>query len=259
MHQTNHTKDGLADGGRVFGARSNSFSPDLVEVYGELGLDFVWLDFEHGGPSAGDATSFEHLVRAATVADVDLMVRIPSNDPVVVRKVLDTGVRTLVVPRVETAADVRRAVRAAYFTYDGEPGDRGLGHSRGSSWGGDVDVEREDETVFVGAMIENRTAVENIDEILSVPGLGFTYLGPGDLGVSMGHPGEADHPDVRAAIETAREACVDAGVPIGVSTTSTAAARDALDAGHRIVRLGDEISAVRQLVGDRLEAVRDDE
>ena len=255
MQPTNQTRDGLADGGRAFGARANSFSPDLVEVYGGLGLDFAWLDLEHGGPSAEDAGRLEHLVRAATVADIDLMIRLPSSDPATVRKVLDTGVRTVIVPRVETAADVRPAAKAAHYTYDGDPGERGVAHARGSSWGADVDVDREDETVLVGAMIENRTAVENVGEILSVPGLGFTYLGPGDLAVSLGHPGESDHPEVREAIETARSACVEAGVPIGVSATGVEGARTALDAGHRIVRLGDEMEAVRTLVGDRLDAV----
>ncbi len=255
MHPRNHTKAGLENGGRVFGARANSFSPDLVEVYGGLGLDFAWLDIEHGGPSADDATRLEHLVRAATVGGIDLMVRLPSNDPVVVRKTLDTGVRTVLVPRVEAAADLRRAARAAFYTYDGDPGERGVAHARGSSWGADLDTDREDASVLVGAMIENRTAVENLDEILSVPGLGFAYLGPGDLAVSLGHPGESDHPEVREAIGTAREACVEAGVPIGVSATSVAGAAAALDAGHRIVRLGDEMEAVRELVGERLAAV----
>ena len=259
MHPRNHTKEALAGDGRAFGARANSFSPDLVEVYGRLGLDFVWLDVEHGGPSAEDATSLEHLVRAATVADVDLMVRLPSNDPSVVRKVLDTGVRTLVVPRVETAEDVRRAARAAFYSYDGTPGERGVAHARGSSWGADLDTDREDETVLVGAMIENRTAVENVEEILSVPGVGFAYLGPGDLAVSMGRAGESNHPDVREAVGTARAACIDAGVPIGVSVTSAADAAEALDAGHRIVRLGDEMEAVRELVGGRLDAVSERE
>ena len=250
---------GLESGGRVFGARANSFSPDLVEVYGGLGLDFAWLDLEHGGPSATDAISLDHLVRAATVGGVDLMVRLPSNDPSVVRKVLDTGVRTVIVPRVETAADLRRAARAAFYTYDGDPGERGVAHARGSAWGAALDTDREDASVLVGAMIENRAAVEDIEEILAVPGLGFTYLGPGDLAVSLGHPGESDHPDVRAAIVTAREACVEAGVPIGVSATSVDGAREALDAGHRIVRLGDEMEAVRKLVGERLDAVADDD
>ena len=255
MHPTNHTKDGLAGGDPVFGARANSFSPDLVEVYGGLGLDFAWIDLEHGGPSADDAERLEHLVRAATGAGVDLVVRLPSNDPPGVRKVLDTGVRTVIVPRVETAADVRRAARAAFYTYDGDPGERGVAHARGSSWGAALDTDREDESVLVGAMVENRTAVENMDEILSVPGLGFAYLGPGDLGVSLGHPGESGHPEVREAIDAARDACVEAGVPVGVSVTSAEDARNALDAGYRLVRLGDEMEAVRKLVGDRLDAV----
>lgn len=259
MHPTNHTKAGLENGGRVFGARANSFSPDLVEVYGGLGLEFAWLDLEHGGPSADDASRLDHLVRAATVGGIDLMIRLPSNDPAVVRKVLDTGVRTVVVPRVETAADLRRAARAAHYTYDDGPGERGVAHARGSAWGADLDTDREDASVLVGAMIENRTAVENLEQILSVPGLGFTYLGPGDLAVSLGHPGESDHPEVREAIETAREACVEAGVPVGVSATSVDGARDALNAGHRIVRLGDEMEAVRELVGERLDAVGGDD
>jgi 2-dehydro-3-deoxyglucarate aldolase len=259
VHPTNHTKAGLESGGRVFGARANSFSPDLVEVYGGLGLEFAWLDIEHGGPSATDAARLDHLVRAATVGGTDLMVRLPSNDPAVVRKVLDTGVRTVVVPRVETADDLRRAAKAAVYTYDDGPGERGVAHARGSSWGADLDTDREDASVLVGAMIENRTAVENIEEILSVPGLGFAYLGPGDLAVSLGYPGESDHPEVREAIETARETCVEAGVPIGVSATSVDGAREAIDAGHRIVRLGDEMEAVRELVGGRLDAVAGDD
>ena len=259
MHPTNHTKAGLENGGRAFGARANSFSPDLVEVYGGLGLEFAWLDIEHGGPSAGDASTLDHLVRAATVGGIDLLVRLPSNDPAVVRKVLDTGVRTVLVPRVETAADVRRAAQAAFYTSDGGPGERGVAHARGSSWGADLDTDREDGSVLVGAMIENRTAVGNIDDILSVPGLGFTYLGPGDLAVSLGHPGESDHPEVREAVETARGACIDADIPIGVSATGVQGAREALDAGHRIVRLGDEMEAVRELVGERLDAVRDED
>lgn len=81
------------------------------------------------------------------------MVRLPSNDPSVVRKVLDTGVRTLVVPRVETGADVRRAAGAAFYTYEGDSGDRGIAHACGSSWGTDLDTDREDGSVLVGVSV----------------------------------------------------------------------------------------------------------
>lgn len=255
MTPTNGLRTALAGDERVFGARANSFSPALIEVYGELGLDFVWLDLEHGGPSPADASTLEDLVRAAEVADVDLLVRVPSGEPTVIGKVLDTGVRTVLVPRVETAAEVRQAVSAAHFSYDGGVGQRGVAHARASRWGAAVDPDREDETVLVGAMLETREAVENVAEILSVPELGFTYFGPGDLARTYGHPGESDHPEVRAALDRAREACLDAGVPAGISVTSVEGAERALADGHRLVRVGDELSAVRQLLGDRLDAI----
>lgn len=255
MEPTNGLRDALERGERVFGARANSFSPALIEVYGDVGLDFVWLDLEHAGPSPADAATLEHLVRAAEVAGVDLLVRVPSSDAPTVGKVLDTGVRNVIVPRVETAAEVRQAVRAGHFSYDDGVGERGLAHARASGWGASVDTAGEDETVCVGAMLETRAAVENVEEILAVPGLGFTYFGPGDLARTFGRPGESDHPEVQDALDAAREACLDAGVPAGISATSLDGAERAVAEGHRLVRIGDELSAVRQLLGDRLDAL----
>ena len=239
----------------VFGARASTLSPALVEVYGALGFDFVWLDFEHTGESALDSPVFEHLSRAAAAADTSLVVRLPNGDPELIRKVLDTGVRTVLVPRVETAAEVREAVRASRFRYEGG-GKRGVSHGRSSDWGLSVDTEREDDTVLVGAMIETREAVENLEGILSVPELGFVYVGPGDLSAAYGVPGDADHPEVQSAIGTVEDACAAAGVPAGRSAATTEGGAELLASGYRLVRLGDEVSAVRQALGDRLAELR---
>lgn len=91
----------LASGEAVLGARTTTMSPSMVEVYGTLGFDFTWLDFEHIGGSPYDADLLEQYTRAADVADVDLLVRLPRGDPVAVRKALDTSVRTLLVPQVK--------------------------------------------------------------------------------------------------------------------------------------------------------------
>ncbi len=235
----------------VFGARASTLSPALVEVYGTLGFDFVWLDFEHTGESALDSPVFEHLSRAATAADTSLVVRLPNGDQELVRKVLDTGVRTVLIPRVETAAEVRAAVRASRFRYEGG-GERGVSHGRSSDWGLSVDTDREDDTVLVGAMIETREAVENAERILSVPELGFVYVGPGDLSASYGVPGDTSHPDVRDAIGTVEDACAEAGVPMGRSAETTEGGAELLESGYRLIRLGDEVSSVRQVLGDRL-------
>lgn len=255
MRHRNRLRERLESDDAVYGARASSCSPVLIEVYGGLGLDFAWVDLEHTGASGLDSVPVERLARAADAADIDLVVRLPSGDPPLIRKVLDAGVRTILIPRVDSPETIRRTVRAATFSYDGGTGEPGVAHARATGWGTDVDLDREDDTVLVGAMIESEAAVEQIDDLLGVPGLGFTYVGPGDLSVSLGHPMMLDHPTVESAIDEAVAACIDAGVPIGTSVTSTKDAEAAREAGYRLIRLGDEVSAVVSAVGDRLDAL----
>lgn len=257
MTRPNGMRERLESGEVVLGARAETVSPLLIEVYGGLGYDFVWLDLEHAGPSPYDSTAFDALVRAAECAEVELLVRVPHADPPLLHKVLDTGVKTLLVPRIESAEEVERAVRAARFAFDGEPGDRGFGGGRPTGWGADTEnfIDREDEAVLIGAMIESRAAVENIEEILSVPHLGFAFVGANDLSISMGHGRETDHPEVREAIETIEEACLGEGIALGAPKHDTEAAAAALEEGYRVLRVGDEVGSVREVLGDRIDAL----
>jgi len=108
----------------ALGSRSLTLSPEVVEIYGDVGLDFAWMDFEHMGESPFDSRVLERLTRAAELSGIDILARPPSADPHLIRKMVDTNVRSLLVPRVETAAEVERAVEAARFRYDGRPGER---------------------------------------------------------------------------------------------------------------------------------------
>lgn len=258
MDHGNALRTALESGDSVVGARATTLAPPVVDVYGDLGLDFVWVDLEHSGPSPADSVELGHLVRAADAAGTELLVRLPSGEPDLVRKALDAGVRTLLIPRVETAAEVRRAVRAAHFSYDGRPGRRGVAAERTSDWGASMDgyPEREDDAVLVGVMVETEAAVENLEELLAVPELGFAFAGPADLSVSLGHPLETDHPDVADALETLREASLGAGVPVGRIANDPAEARRAIDEGYRLLRVGDELGAARQVLGERLGELR---
>ena len=84
------------EGGDVaVGVLDDLYSPAMVEIYGDLGFDFVWHDLEHAGPAPDDADSLDNLLRAADAADTELLVRIPSADPAMIHKALDTGVRNL--------------------------------------------------------------------------------------------------------------------------------------------------------------------
>jgi 2-dehydro-3-deoxyglucarate aldolase len=261
MRTQNGLRRAIENGETVFGASAATFSPTVVETLGSIGLDFVWLDFEHSGPSPYDSTVFEELTRAAEVADIELLVRLPKPEPPLVRKVIDAGVRTILLPRIETAAELQRAVEAAYFAYDGDVGDRGVGVGRSGNWEGYVDsfVGGEDNQVLVGSMIENEQAVQNIEDILAVPQLGFAFVGPADMAMSMsgGDPLEKSPEQVSAAIDRTLEACLDAGVPVGRIRNSVAEAQAAVDAGYQIVRVGGDLSAVRSTLGERIAELRD--
>ncbi|MFB6352871.1 MAG: HpcH/HpaI aldolase/citrate lyase family protein [Halobacteriales archaeon] len=256
MDQRNRFRETIADDGVVLGARSATFSPTVIEVYGQLGLDFVWLDFEHTGPSPYDSTRFEDLTRAAEAGGTELLVRLPSGDPPLVRKVLDAGVRNLLIPRVDTAAEVREAVEATRFVYDGAPGERGKASGRSSGWGHATDyVETEDESVCLGVMIEKRTAVEALDDILAVPDLGFVFIGPSDLSVQLGHPTDKTHPEVREQVEAIVETVRASDVPLGGISHDPAGAVDLIERGYQIVRIGGDLEAARTTLAGRLEAV----
>jgi 2-dehydro-3-deoxyglucarate aldolase len=257
----NGLRRALERGETVYGAAAATFSPTVVETFGAVGLDYVWLDLEHGGPSPYDSTALEDLTRAAEAADVELLVRLPAPDPPIVRKVLDAGVRTILLPRIETASQLQPAVEAAYFAYDGDVGDRGVGIGRSGEWGGYVDsfVGAEDDEVLVGTMVENERAVENIEDILAVPHLGFAFVGPADLEMSLsgGDPLEKNPEAVQSGIDRTLEACLAADVPVGRIRNDAVEARVAAEAGYQILRIGGDVGSIRTTIGDRLDELDD--
>jgi 2-dehydro-3-deoxyglucarate aldolase len=253
--QKNHLRRKVEDGDVALGVIDGLYSPTLVELVGDLGFDFVWLDFEHGGPSPWDGQRLEDLLRAADAVDAELLVRLPSSDPALVRKALDAGVRNVFISRVETAEEVRRAVEAARFEYDGGPGQRGLAAPRASRWGAAGDyADTEDSEVMVGVTVETAAAVRNIEGVVSVPELGFVFVGPNDLSVSLGHAGDVNHEEVRGAVETVRTATLEHDVAVGGLTFGMDDVRDKVDDGYQLLNVGSTVGAVRSQLGDWLES-----
>ncbi len=261
MQHDNSLRKILESGDVALGGQTVTHSPEVVEACGELGLDFVWVDFEHIGPAPHDAQIFENLVRAAEVSGTEILVRTPTSDPSLVRKVLDSSVRNLLIPRVETAKEVRSVVEASRFSYDGDVGERGIASSRASGWGSALNDEymnREDSNVSVGVMIENITAVGNLSEILSVEDLGFIMIGQADLSVSLGYPLDFEHTEVKSTIEEIREKSKAHDVPVGRVVSTTEDARRAIKNGAQMVRIsGGEISAVRDQLENHMTELDD--
>ncbi|WP_115865742.1 HpcH/HpaI aldolase family protein [Halorussus litoreus] len=247
--RTNDLQRTLDDGGVALGVLDSAYSPTLVEFYAELGVDFVWIDLEHGGPSPWDGDRLDDLLRATNGTETELLVRLPEPDPGLVRKALDAGVRNAFVSRVETAEEAQKAIRASRFRYDGDAGGRGFANPRASRWGTTDDyASTEDEETLVGATIESETAVGNLEDILDVSELGFVFVGPLDLAVSLGHPGEPDHPDVQDAVEEIRTKSLDASVPVGGLGFGMDDVNEKADAGYQMLNLGSTTGALQQVV-----------
>jgi len=187
----------------------------VSELFGEAGYDFVWIDCEHSAMSHADALNH---VRAARGAGAAAFIRVPSNDPVVMKPYLELHPAGIIVPRITSVKDAELAV--ASFQYPPQ-GNRGFGPARGVKFGAIsppnylADINQQ---IMLILQIEHIDAVKQIDDILDVPGVDSIVTGPGDLSGSMGLSGQSGHPDVVAAVETVYKAAVRKGIPAGHST-----------------------------------------
>lgn len=256
---TNALRENLDSGTPSIGVTMAISNPDLIEMLGNMGFDFVYVGFEAYGPSPSDSLNvLGHYARAAEVAGTELVVKLPSPDPFMVRRALDSGLRNLIVPRIETADEIREAVAAGRFYLGDEMGDRGVAPTRANDWGNYTEslYDDEDGATLIGVMIENETAIDNLDDIFSVPGVGFARLGTSDLAVSLGVTPRADHPDLDAAVERFEAKCAEHDVPINGPAASAEDSLAAIERGWDLVTIGTDLFDLRTILGDRLAEVR---
>jgi 4-hydroxy-2-oxoheptanedioate aldolase len=218
----NLTKRALREGRPVFGCFVRYPDPTLVEVVAYHGWDFVIFDGEHGTLEPREC---ENLVRAAELRDVTPMVRVPTNQPHVILRLLDTGAQGCHVPWVGDENDADRAVRAVKYQPRGQ---RGLAGVRAADYGqrgslGEYVRKANEETLIV-VHVETASAVDQVEQIAAVDGVDVIFLGPADLSQSLGVPGETSHPTVLEHLERAASATLAAGKVLGVTVPDADAA-----------------------------------
>lgn len=200
----------LATGAPVLGVTVQLPSPDAVEIAGYAGLDFVWIDAEHGTMDLGD---INHLVRAADAAGVDAIVRVPDHSPSFIQRVLDAGAAGIMAPHVRTLEDARAVVAATRLAPDGVrgacPSIRAVGHLT-TDWAADLKRARED--VFAFGLVEDIEGVENVEVIARESGLDGLLFGPFDLSMALGHDGDIANATVREMGARVRKAAISAGI-----------------------------------------------
>ncbi len=225
----NRMKEKLLSGQPAFGVSVMFPSPQVVEMVGRLGFDWVLIDCEHGSISP---ESVELMVMAAELAGLTPIARPWTNSPEAILRLMDRGVMGVQVPHVNTAADARRAVESVKF----HPlGSRGLAAgTRPANYGFGVSaadyVRQANRETLVCVQLEETEALQNLGEILRVDGVDVFFVGPSDLSQSMGHPGRSDMPEVREAMDQAFAAIVAAGKLPG-SAGNTQAIRGYLQKG----------------------------
>jgi 4-hydroxy-2-oxoheptanedioate aldolase len=191
-----------------------SGSPLVAEICAGGGVDWLLIDMEH---APNGLASVLAQLQAVAAYPVEPVVRLPSDDPVVVKQVLDLGARTVLVPMVSSAAQARDVVAAAHYPPRGR---RGVGSalSRSARWNRVPDyLARAEEHVCVMVQVETAEAVAATAEIAAVDGVDGVFVGPSDLAASMGLLGQQTHPDVTAAARRAIADARAAGVPAGVN------------------------------------------
>ena len=198
----NAIKDAIRGGTKAYGVRLTVPSPEIVDMLETVGLDFVFLDCEHG---VFDMPSIENVCRAADLVDLTPIARVPDIADGTITQFLDRGIRGIIGPHITNKEDAHQLVNATRF---GPLGRRSFGGGRGTNYMSGIDdmpafLKKCDECVLVGAMIESQDAIENLDDILSVEGIDYLMFGPADFAQDLGHAGELKHPDVAKVVDEA--------------------------------------------------------
>jgi len=186
----------------AFGVLITFHSPELIELYGRLGFQWLLLDAEHTPLSPGIC---RELTRAAELVGMPCVVRVPEIRASMIEAFLDVGVSGILASGVESASDVRALIAAVKFAPLGSRGSAPI--SRAARFGLVPPAEhmaRANELTMVAALIESRRALEELDSILAIQELDYVAIGPNDLGLSLGIAGGASHPQVSALVDAAQ-------------------------------------------------------
>ena len=238
MKHPNRIKAAIAEGRIASGYNLTYPSPHVIEILAPFNFDFVWLDGEHGPFSLSD---LEDHCRTAESVGVTPIARVPNIQSSTALQYLDRGIQGIMGPHIASQADAEQLVKACLF---GPQGERSFGGNRGC----DYDFELKDKKAYyqqcndnmiVVALLEDGGVKENLDEILSVPGIDYFSVGPNDFAQGIGYPGEPGRKEVVDAIEEIHDRIRSAGQRVGLDVVKTEWVKAMLiDSARRFVEAG---------------------
>ncbi len=223
-----------------------------AEIVSRQGFDAITVDLQHG---VADYSSAVPMLQAMAACDATLMARVPWLEPGIIMKLLDAGALGIICPMINTPADAERFVRYCRYAPDG---DRSFGPVRAALLHGPDYVKQANDSIITLAMVETRQALSQVADIARTPGLTGVYIGPSDLGLSLGYEARVDQtePAVMDAIKRILESAKDAGIKAGIHCFAPTYARDMLELGFDLVTLGTDLRLFTAAYADAMKAFR---
>jgi 4-hydroxy-2-oxoheptanedioate aldolase len=248
----NPLRDLHAAGEPSFGGWLTIPSSASAEVMAHAGFDWLCIDMQHG---LIDYSSAVPMLQAISTTSTVPIVRVPWNEPGIIMKSLDAGAYGVIVPMVNSRAEAEAAAGACRYAPRGY---RSYGPLRASIYAGRDYFDHADDTILCICMIETKQALENLDEILSTPGVDACYVGPADLSVSLGLPPRPDHEGgvFTEALESIVAACRKHGVVPGAHAANPVIARKRIEQGFQFLEVCADADAMARTAASDLAAVR---
>ncbi len=235
----------------MFGTIQTLASPEVTEIIGAAGFDWLFVDLEHSAMSIREAQAILQTADQALAC----LIRVPVNQEDWIKKSLDTGADGIIIPQIQTAESAARAVSLCKYPPEGT---RSVGIARAHGFGARFDQYMADanDEITVILQIEHIHAVENIDTILAVPGIDAVFIGPYDLSASMGKTGRVTDAGVQQAIASVKAKADQAGIPTGIFGATPDAVKPYIDAGHTLIAVGMDTLLMGSALRDMVDALR---
>ncbi len=236
----NKFKAALREGKPQLGLWCTLANAYAAEIVAGSGFDWLLFDTEH---SPADIETVLGQLQAVAAYDVAAVVRPASNDAVLIKRILDIGAQTLLIPYVQSAQEASRAVAATRYAPDGMRGVSAV--TRATRFGRIKDYARTAaQELCLLVQIETQAGLHALEEIAAVDGIDGIFIGPGDLAASLGYPGEPNHPNVRTAIEGAVRRIHACGKPAGILTPDASFAKRLMTMGVTFTAVGIDAMAL---------------
>jgi 4-hydroxy-2-oxoheptanedioate aldolase len=233
----NRFKHALTHDRQQIGLWCSLASSYSAEIVAGSGFDWLLLDTEH---SPSDVESILPQLQAVASYEVSAVVRPAKNDAVLIKRYLDIGAQTLLIPYVQSADEASAAVKATRYP---PAGIRGVSALTRATRFGRVEgyAKRADDEICLLVQVETQQALDDLERIAAVDGVDGIFIGPGDLAASLGYPGEAGHPNVKAAVEDAIQRIRACGMPASILTPDRVFARRCIELGTLFTAVGVDV------------------